>query len=136
MMADLDRYRDHGLLAIRVGLGAMFMFHGYPKLAGGAAQWTKLGKSMKYVGIDFAPEFWGFMAGISETGGGLLLALGLLFRPACTMLLITMIVATMSHFGRGHDLLKASHAIEAGIVFLGLFFTGPGAYSIDARRGK
>lgn len=135
-MADLDRYRDHGLLAIRVGLGAMFVFHGYPKLAGGAAQWTKLGKSMKYVGIDFAPEFWGFMAGISETGGGLLLALGLLFRPACIALLGTMIVAAMSHLGRGQTLLQASHAIEDGIVFLGLFFTGAGAYSIDARRGK
>ena len=63
-------------------------------------------------------------------------AVGLLFRPACVALLGTMIVAAMSHLGRGQTLLQASHAIEDGIVFLGLFFTGPGAYSIDARRGK
>lgn len=135
-MADLDRYRDHGLLAMRVGLGVMFVSHGWPKLAGGAAQWAKLGKSMKYLGIDFAPEIWGFMAGISELGGGILLALGLLFRPACLALLGTMIVAAMSHLGRGQPLVQASHAIEAGIVFFALFFVGPGAYALDARRGK
>ncbi len=130
-----DRYREHGLLFLRVGLGTMFVTHGWPKLAGGSAQWAKLGKSMKYVGVDFAPEIWGFLAGISELGGGVLLALGLLFRPACLALLGTMIVAAMSHLGRGQSLLAASHAIEDGIIFAALALIGPGAYAIDARRG-
>ncbi|MEM6994049.1 MAG: DoxX family protein [Myxococcota bacterium] len=133
-MADPDRYRDHGLLALRVGLGAMFVMHGWPKLAGGAGHWTRLGKQMKYVGIDFAPEIWGFAAGISELGGGILLMLGLLFRPACVALFGTMVVAAMSHLGKGQSLVQASHAIEDGIVFFALFFIGPGAHSIDARR--
>ena len=135
-MPDLDRYRDHGLAIIRVGLGVMFVMHGWPKLAGGARQWAKLGKEMKHFGLDFAPEVWGFLAGISELGGGVLLVLGLLMRPACVALLGTMIVATVSHLAKGQTVLQASHAIEAGIVFLGLVFVGPGAISIDARRGK
>lgn len=136
MMADLERYRDHGLLVLRVGLGAMFVAHGYPKLAGGSAHWTRLGKSMKHVGIDFAPELWGFLAGVSEVGGGILLALGLLFQPACLALLATMIVAAMSHLGRGQSLIAASHAIEDGLVFLALIFIGPGSFALDPRRGK
>ena len=31
------RYHDLGLLVLRVGLGVMFMLHGYPKLMGGPA---------------------------------------------------------------------------------------------------
>jgi len=70
---------------------------------------------------------------VSEAVGGLLLALGLLFRPACGALLATMIVATSMHLGKGDGLMGASHAIEAGIVFLGLLLIGPGRFALDAR---
>ena len=29
----LDKYRDAGLLILRVGIGVMFVLHGYPKLS-------------------------------------------------------------------------------------------------------
>lgn len=134
-MSALDKYRDHGLLLLRVGLGVMFVMHGWPKLAGGAATWEKLGAATAHLGIDFWPTAFGFAASISEFGGGILLALGLLFRPACVALAGTMAVATMSHLAKGDGVMGASHAIEVGTVFLGLLFIGPGAYSIDARRG-
>ena len=35
----LDRYRDLGLLVMRVGLGLSFMAHGWPKLVGGPETW-------------------------------------------------------------------------------------------------
>jgi putative oxidoreductase len=31
----LDRYRDAGLLVLRIGIGVMFMLHGFPKVMGG-----------------------------------------------------------------------------------------------------
>ena len=31
----LDKYRDIGLLILRVGIGIMFMIHGLPKLTAG-----------------------------------------------------------------------------------------------------
>ena len=31
----LDKYRDIGLLFLRIGIGVMFIMHGLPKLIGG-----------------------------------------------------------------------------------------------------
>ena len=72
---------DYGLLIIRIGIGVMFMLHGYPKLLGGAEMWEKIGGSMGNIGIHFAPTFWGFMASFAEFAGGLCLVVGFLFRP-------------------------------------------------------
>lgn len=132
-LSSLNKYRDFGILIIRVGIGAMFIYHGYPKLMGGPAGWAGLGASTKYIGITFLPVMWGFLAAITETLGGLLLILGLAFRPVCLLLLINMIVAVASHFGKGDGMMGAAHAIESAIIFAGLFFTGPGKYSVDKK---
>lgn len=129
--------RDIGLLAARVGLGLTFMFlHGLPKLLGGPERWERLGGAMGNLGINFAPTFWGFMAAIAEFGGGLLLALGLVTQPALLTLTFTMFVAALMHLNLPPDnpnsgLKGASHAIEVGIAFIALFFTGPGRFSLD-----
>jgi len=126
-----DRLRDLGLLILRIGIGVMFLFHGYPKLAGGPETWEKLGMAMTTFGIDFLPAFWGFMSAFAEFFGGICIILGLFFRPACILLTINMIVATSMHLSRGDGLMGASHAIEIGIVFLSLIFIGSGKYSLD-----
>ncbi|MBD3241973.1 MAG: DoxX family membrane protein [Chitinivibrionales bacterium] len=128
-----NRYRDIGLLILRVGIGIMFLFHGWPKLAGGPERWAGLGQAMSTFGITAAPALWGFLAAVSEFFGGLLLIAGLFTRPACMMMLATMLVASSMHLARGDGILGASHAIELGIVFLSLLFIGPGKYSIDER---
>jgi len=127
----LSRYRDSGLLILRVGLGVMYIFHGLPKLSGGPALWEKLGMATRYVGIEVFPVFFGFMASFAEVFGGIFLILGFLFRPALLLLLSTMVVAASMHLGKGEGLKVASHAIENGIVFLALLFVGPGRFSID-----
>lgn len=129
----LDRYRDAGLLILRVGIGLAFALgHGGPKLFGGPERWRGVGGAAANVGLDFAPVFWGFMAAFAEFGGGILLILGLLFRPAAFLLLCTMIVAAVSH-ATGAIPGSPLHAVEAGVVFLALIFIGPGTYSLDAR---
>ena len=60
MSTPTDRYRDLGLLILRVGIGIMFLFHGLPKLTGGPAFWGQLGMATNFLGIGFAPAFWGF----------------------------------------------------------------------------
>ncbi len=129
----LNKHRHIGLLILRIGLGLMFVFHGAPKLFGGAEKWGQIGMAMASLGIGFMPAFWGFMAAISEFFGGICLILGIVFRPACILLTITMLVAAMSHLGRGEGLSGASHAIEAGIVFLSLILIGAGKYSLDEK---
>jgi len=133
LLDNLGKYRNTGLLLLRLGIGIMFIIHGFPKLAGGPDGWVKLGGSMKVAGIDFLPVFWGFMAAVSETFGGFLLIVGLFFRPALILLIITMIIAALVHFAKGDGLSGASHAIELGIVFFGLLFIGPGKYSVDKK---
>ena len=133
IFTQLDKHRDTGLLVLRLGLGAMFLFHGAPKIFGGPETWERVGTATTSLGIDFLPAFWGFMAGFSEFFGGLCLMLGLVFRPAGILLTITMTVAAARHLSQGDGLLRASHAIEAGIVFLSLIFIGPGKYSLDER---
>lgn len=122
-----------GLLLLRIGIGIMFILHGWPKLAGGVAYWEAVGKAMEVAGITFAPAFWGFMAGFAETVGGLLLLLGLFWRPVCLMLLVTMLIATAKHISGGDAFNDYSHALESAILFLALFFIGPGKYSLDSK---
>lgn len=127
----LSRYADFGLLLIRLGLGAMMIFHGWPKLAGGPERWEGVGAAMGALGITFFPVFWGFMAAVTEVFGGLLLAVGFLTRFACVFLAFVMLVATLMHLNAGDGLKGASHAIEVGLVFLGLILVGPGRLSVD-----
>jgi putative oxidoreductase len=135
ILTSLDRYRDAGLLILRMGIGIMFVIHGYPKITGGPEFWVNLGKATGALGITFAPVFWGFMAAASEFFGGILLITGFFFRPAAAMMLSTMIVATSMHLTKGDGLMVASHAIEAGILFFSLIFIGPGRFSLDAKYG-
>lgn len=129
----LGKYRNTGLLILRVGLGAMMMVHGLPKIMGGPDKWAALGGSMKVIGIDFLPTFWGLMAALAEGMGGFLLVLGLFFRPVNMLLAFTMMIAALVHFGKGEGIMGASHAIEVGIVFFSLIFIGPGKYSVDKK---
>ncbi len=129
----LDKYRDAGLLILRVGIGVMFVLHGHPKLIAGPETWAMMGGSMSVLGIDFAQTAWGFMAALSECAGGILLILGFFTRPACFFLLTTMVIATMMHIGKGDSFLKYSHAMESGILFLSLILIGPGEYSVDGQ---
>lgn len=62
LLGNLSNYKNLGLLIIRIGLGIMFIYHGYPKLMGGTESWKHLGDSMKYVGIHFWPMIWGLLA--------------------------------------------------------------------------
>ena len=121
---------DLALLILRVGIGIMFILHGYPKMFGGPERWAGLGAyGMNSLGISIFPVFWGFMAAFSEFIGGIMIMLGLYTRLFAFLLFFTMIVASASHFSNG-DSIFPSHAVELSIVFLCLFFAGPGNYTI------
>ena len=122
-----------GIFILRVGIGITMMLHGIPKLMAGPEMWTGLGSAMGNLGINFAPTFWGLMAAIAEGIGGLLLVLGLFFRPITLMLVFNMIVAMMMHISQGDGFMGYSHALDLLIVFVALFFIGAGKYSLDAK---
>lgn len=130
---NLHKYQDEGLLFLRIGIGAMMMYHGAPKIMGGVEAWVKVGAAMKFLGITFAPAFWGFMAAVSEFFGGLLIMLGLATRLACVFVTMTMAVAVTMKLATGGGLFGASQAVENGIVYLSLLIAGPGKYSLDEK---
>lgn len=129
----LGNYKDAALLILRAGAGLLLITHGLPKLAGGPAAWTKLGGAMGMLGIKFAPMFWGFLAAAAEGIGGLLMVLGLFFRPAAFFALFTMGVAIYKHLSAGDGLKGTELAILYGLILLSLFIIGPGKYSIDKK---
>lgn len=130
--AHLDKFRDLGLLLVRAVFGLYMAFgHGLGKITGGPEQWAQLGGVLEGIlGFGFLPTFWGLMAALAEFVGALLVAAGLLARPAALVLFINMFVAAMAHITGVIDGGPES-AILYGVAFLGVLLTGPGAYSID-----
>jgi putative oxidoreductase len=130
----LDAWSDAGLFIIRGGVGALFMcVHGFPRLMGGPDKWNSIGRAVSYLGIDFGYTIWGLAASLVMTLGGALMILGLAHRPAALALFITMVVASIWKYYPFFGWSAADHPAAMAIVCLGLLFTGPGKYSIDAK---
>jgi putative oxidoreductase len=133
--AHLEKFRDLGLLLLRATFGLyMALGHGWGKIVGGPEQWAGLGGTMEIFGLGFAPTFWGFMAAVAEFVGALLIALGLLTRPAALLLTINMGVAATAHM-TGTIEGSPEMALLYGFVFLSLVLVGPGKYSVDELVG-
>ena len=130
-MINREALVNAGLLVLRIGIGIIFIFHGFPKLMGGVETWTQLGSTMSVMGITFAPAFWGFMAAATEVGGGLFIIFGLLHRLVALMLIFTMVVALLVHVAAGDPFAVYSNALKALVVFVAFAISGPGVYSLD-----
>jgi putative oxidoreductase len=79
-----------------------------------------------------------FLAGLAETGGGVLLVLGLGTPVAAAAAFATMAVATIAvHFKQGFFAAQGGYEynLVLGLAALSLAFTGPGAFSLDAALG-
>ncbi len=128
----LEKYRDVGLLILRVGFGLyMLVGHGIGKITAGPERWTELGGTMELFGLGFAPVFWGFMAAFAESVCALLVAAGLFTRVAALLLIGNMTVAASMHIITGNG--SPEMAILYGLVWLAFLLIGPGPYSLDAR---
>jgi len=131
----MDRYRDFGLLILRLGFGASFFwYHGYPKLIGGPQMWERIGDAVSNVGITFGYAAFGLAAALSEGVGGLLFAAGLFFRPVCVAMLGVMVVATIEQLSR--EMPQPEHALKNAFVLAGMFLIGPGRYTLSSWFGR
>jgi putative oxidoreductase len=82
-----DRLQPVALLALRVALAIIFIFHGYPKL-------THTHGDLQKLFVEHGmPGYFALLAGVIETFGGGLLLIGLLARPAALLLTIEMSIA-------------------------------------------
>ena len=125
------------LLVGRVAIGVCFVIHGLGKLGiVGTGNMQGFVEWLQSLGVPMAPVQ-ARMAMLSEIGGGTALALGLFARPACLLLIFTMIVAgRIGHKGAGYlitnDPPGAEYTINLAVVCGVFFLMGPGVVSLDA----
>ncbi len=128
---------EFGLLVIRTTLGLTLFYFGLSKFLGGQHVLAQIGKSIEGIGISAPdgtpmPLFFGIIAALTEMIGGLLLTLGLLFRPTSALLIFMMAVATISKYTQTDgDFSAWAHPFTYTLVLLGLLFTGPGQLSMQ-----
>jgi putative oxidoreductase len=130
---------DTGLFIIRVVVGLTLAAHGVQKLFG----WLD-GPGIRSTGHEFArlgyrrPVFFAVMAGAAETGGGVLLTLGLLVPFASAAIVGAMLSALLAaHLKNGFWIYNQGfeYTFVLAAVSAGLAFTGAGALSLDALLG-
>lgn len=115
------------LLALRVVLALIFIYHGYPKLVHPTEAMHQF-----FISHGF-PAYFLYLAGIIESFGGILLFVGLFTRPAALLLVIEMAVA----IGKVHSThgIMAVKDYEFPLALVGACFVlatiGAGLLSVD-----
>ncbi|MCC7254066.1 DoxX family protein [Hyphomicrobium sp.] len=119
---------------LRVVAGLALVTHGFPKIL------NPLGPVGMVESIGFfpgPPEVWAVLLAITEFFGGILIAIGLLTRPAAFAALIGLLVTVYFHW-----ILKSEGyaGAEKSILWVAIMFyfviRGANSQSVDAKIGK
>jgi putative oxidoreductase len=128
-----------GLLLLRLTVGLTLAAHGTQKLFGWFGGPGLGGTDQFFEMLRFLPgRRHALMAGLAETGGGLLLALGLLTPVAAVLVFSVMFVAAVTvHIKKGFFAQNGGYeyTLVLGVAALTVAFTGPGSLSLDALLG-
>ena len=127
--ADADA--NVGLLILRVFLGAALLTHGWGKMFGGLGGFID---GVAQMGFP-APTVMGFLAAFAESIGAILLAVGLLTRPAAFLIAATMAGAALKvHAGQGFAAQEMAWLYFVPALFF--LLKGAGKWSLDALVAK
>jgi len=127
---------DEGILLLRLVVGLAFAAHGAQKLFGWFDGDGRAGTAGFFAGLGYRwPATMALLAGLSELGGGLLLASGLLMPLAalalCTVMLNAIVtVQWRKGFLGGYELDTTFLTVALAVVA-----TGPGRWSLDRAIG-
>jgi putative oxidoreductase len=130
--------RDLGLLIIRLIIGILMAFYGFEKMShynemAASDFWTK---NVNFFGLSSKIAL--RLTIFAELFCSLLLIVGLFSRFALTTLMFCMgyiflVIFPMAILDKGDNGYHFNDAFVYFIVYLGLFFTGVGKYSLDAK---
>jgi len=128
-----------GLFLLRITVGLTLAAHGAQKLLGWFGGYGIAGTAGWLESVGFRPgRRHAILAGVTEIGGGLLLAIGLATPLAAAIVASVMIVAAaIVHLKNGFFVTSGGveYNVVLGVAALAIAFTGPGALSIDALFG-
>ena len=123
-----------GLLILRLGIGLIFVTHGYPKMAGIGSDpkvnREGLQNSVRRLGLPFPREM-AIVIGAMQFFGGLMLWLGFGTRLAAFMLAVIMLVAATRNFVEKQFLDSADFPFSLLTSLVALILLGGGALSLD-----
>ena len=116
------------LLLLRLGLGLIFVYHGYPKL------FTHMHETVQAFPRMGFPAYFAYIAGIFEFFGGWLLVLGLFTRIAALLLAGEMAIAIVRvHIPQGGLMAVSNYQFPLAMAVgaFALVAVGAGAISLD-----
>jgi len=120
---------------LRLGVGIIFVVHGYPKLFG--SQPGPKGFAGHLQGMGFRPPlFWAYVAALAELVGGICLLIGFLTRLAALVLAIEFLVIILRvKWSKGFLSSKGGWEFDWALLtmVISLLVTGPGRLALDHR---
>ncbi len=130
-LAFLAKYREAGLLLIRVSIGLLFILYAAPTLIGGPKAWAHFGAGAGHFGLHSHLQIWGFLGSLLGCLGGVLMIFGLFFRVGVLLVLVLAIGHAIAVYkGLGFSR-RACLRLKCALFWLGILFVGPGKYSVD-----
>ena len=127
LVSFLNRLQPVALLALRLSLGIIFVYHGYPKL-------VRSNPAMQQFFIEHnLPGYFVALAGVLETFGGFLFFVGLFTRPVALLLATEMAIAIWKVKGVHGALVVKDYEFEMILctACIALAAVGAGAISLD-----
>lgn len=127
-MQILEKLKPVALLLLRIALGIIFVYHGYPKL------FTHTREALEAFPRMGFPSYFVYVAGVIEFFGGCLLFLGLFTRIAALLLAGEMAVAIIRvHLPQGGPLAVSNYQLPLALAVaaFALATEGAGAISFD-----
>jgi putative oxidoreductase len=127
---------SYGLLLLRVFVGVSFFGHGTQKLFGWWGGYGPQGTGGFFGQQGYRnPVVLAVLAGLSEAGGGTLLALGLVTPLACTLIAIVMLNAIFSVTLKRAFMAGSELELAYLVTVISLAAIGPGRFSLDRAIG-
>ena len=117
---------------LRVAAGLLLTVHGYGKIL------DPFAASGMVESLGFYPgAFWSPLLAVTEFFGGMLIAVGLLTRPAALAAAIVLAVTVYFHGAvQGEGLMGAEKSILWMLIMVFFVVRGANAHSVDARIGR
>ena len=117
---------------LRIAAGLALVTHGMGKIG------DPFGSAGMVESLGFYPgAFWSLMLALTEFFGGMLIAIGLLTRPASFAAMFVLLVTVYFHWiVRSEGYSGAEKSILWAAIFFFFAIRGANRYSVDAKLGK